>query len=69
MMNEQILSEIASTDALDTRKLTVLRLRLETVSEFPQVLNLFVNEYETIQAIREMDNHRRDSYLDRGDVA
>lgn len=63
-MNEQVVEEIAATDPLDTKRLTVLRLRLETISEFPQVLSRFVDEYETIAAIREQYQRRRDEYLE-----
>lgn len=50
MMNEQIFRDIADTDALDSERLRVLRLRLETVSEFPVVLAMFIDHYEQIAA-------------------
>ena len=50
MMNEEILHEIAETDPLDSDRLRVLRLRLETVSQFLGVLSGFVDHYEEIAA-------------------
>lgn len=46
MMNEQIMDEMGETDPLDTKRLTMLRLRLQTVSEFPQTLAQFIDAYE-----------------------
>jgi hypothetical protein len=48
-MNEQIVENIAACDALDTQRLTVLKLRLELVSEFPQVLSMFIDQYEELK--------------------
>jgi hypothetical protein len=54
-MNEQIVQELTATKALDSEALLVLRLRLEIVSEFPQVLWQFIDEYETIAAIKDQN--------------
>ena len=51
-MNEQVVQDLANSDPLDTDTLTVLRLRLGVISEFPQVLAQFMDEYETMLAIR-----------------
>lgn len=51
-MNEQVVQELAAAEPLDTDKLTVLRLRLGVISDFPQVLAQFVDEYEMMLAIR-----------------
>ena len=48
-MNEEVVQEIAATDALDTDKLTVLRLRLQTISDFSFRLAAFIDEYELIK--------------------
>lgn len=64
LMNEQVVDEIVQTDALDRNRLAMLRLRLETISEFPQVLMQFVDNYETIRAIQEQHANQRDKYLE-----
>lgn len=63
-MNEQTIQELAQTDVLDTDRLRVLRLRLEIISEFPQALSSFVDNYETIAAIRKQQQERMEEYLE-----
>lgn len=58
-MNEQVVQDLANTDPLDTNTLSVLRLRLGVISEFPQVLAQFIDEYEQIETIR-AEQARRD---------
>lgn len=58
-MNEQVVQDLANTEPLDTNTLTVLRLRLGVISEFPQVLAQFIDEYEQIETIR-AEQERRD---------
>jgi hypothetical protein len=51
-MNEQVVEDIAKCDALDTNRLTVLRLHLGVITDFPQALVAFIDEYEMMLAIR-----------------
>lgn len=51
-MNEQVVGEIAACDPLDTDRLRVLRLHLGVISDFPQALAGFVDEYEQMLVIR-----------------
>lgn len=48
-MNEEVVQDIAQTDPLDTGTLTVLRLRLQTISDFSFRLAAFIDEYEAIK--------------------
>lgn len=48
-MNEEVVQEITATDALDTDNLTVLRLRLQTITDFSFRLATFIDEYELIK--------------------
>lgn len=61
-MNEQIVQEIAATPPLDSDTLRVLRLRLEVVSEFPQVLWQFIDEYQSILAIKQQQGEVIERY-------
>ena len=49
MMNEEVVQEIAATDPLDTDRLTVLRLRLGTISDFSFRLSTFLDEREQLE--------------------
>jgi hypothetical protein len=62
-MNEQTVQEIAGADPLDTATLTVLRLKLGVISEFPQALSSFIDEFEMIEAIRH-EQERREQLID-----
>jgi len=57
-MNEEVVSEIANVDPLDTAALTVLRLRLGAITEFVDRLRIFIDEYETIVAQAEVERER-----------
>lgn len=48
-MNEEVVQEIAATDPLDRDGLVVLRLRLQTISDFSFRLAAFIDEYELIK--------------------
>ena len=48
-MNEEVVQEILATSPLDTDTLTVLRLRLQTISDFSFRLATFHDEYELIK--------------------
>lgn len=66
-MNEEIVQDIAQSDALDTDRLTVLRLRLQTVSDFSFRLAAFIDEYEAIkfadfqEAQKRLEDEERDA--------
>ena len=62
-MNEQIVHEIAATDPIDTVRLQMLRLKLETISEFPQVLQQFLDNYALIEAIQAEEDRRTEEEL------
>lgn len=62
-MNEQIVHEIAATEPLDTARLQVLRLKLETISEFPQVLQQFLDNYALIEAIQAEEEQRNEAEM------
>ena len=47
-MNEEVVSDIVETEALDTDRLTMLRLRLQIISDFQHRLVWFVEEYGTL---------------------
>ena len=57
-MNEAIMDEISEVDPLDTARLTMLRLRLQTVSEFPLTLSQFIDAYEQLVAIQREQQER-----------
>jgi len=57
-MNEAVVHEIVAADPLDTAKLQLLRLKLEIISEFPQVLQQFLDNYASIEAIKEEAERR-----------
>lgn len=63
MMNEEVVAEIASTDPLDTDKLTVLRLRLGVISDFQSRLSLFIDEYQTIEMIKRQSRETQRDFL------
>jgi hypothetical protein len=67
-MNESIVEDIASCSILDKDKLTVLKLRLELVSEFPQVLAMFIDQYEELEVIRKQRENadRRAAEMEAG---
>lgn len=48
-MNEEVIQEIAACDALDTDTLSMLKLRLQTISDFSFRLSTFIDEYEAIR--------------------
>lgn len=48
-MNEEVVQEIHECGALDTDTLTVLKLRLQTISDFSFRLASFIDEYEAIK--------------------
>jgi hypothetical protein len=52
-MNEEIVAEIASSEALADRERTVLYLKLQLVSELQQTLMQFIDNYETMAVQRE----------------
>ena len=66
-MNEEVVQDIAQCDALDTDRLTVLRLRLQTISDFSFRLSTFIDEYEAIkfedfqEAQRRLDEEREEA--------
>jgi hypothetical protein len=57
-LNEQVVEEIAACDPLDTDRLVVLRLRLGTISDFPQALSQMIDNYELIMQIRAQQDKR-----------
>ena len=55
MMNEMLVAELADTGPLDNDTRTVLCSRLRLVSELQETLFQFINEYETIAQIQQMN--------------
>jgi hypothetical protein len=55
MLNERTVEEIAETGPLDNDLRTVLSLRLRLISELQSEIVGFIDEYETIRAIKALD--------------
>jgi len=67
-MNEEVIEEVAATEPLDTATLTVLKLRLQTISDFQFRLANFMDEYNQIQFEEYQEEQNRTSGDDLREV-